>query len=88
VGGKHGCAIIAAIANGSRAALFMLIDKCPDLTIRNERGQTAWEIASEYEPPVEEDASHIPYGRRTMSRKGTGLENYGAPRRVQAKSIR
>jgi len=57
VGGKHGCATNAAIAKGYGSVLSVLIAKCPDLTIPSERGQTAWELASEYEPPVEEDAT-------------------------------
>ncbi len=35
-GWKNGCADNAAISNGNRAALSILIVKCPDLTVHNE----------------------------------------------------
>ena len=80
VGGKHGCAVNAAIANGRRAALSMLLYKRPDLTIRNERGQTAWDIAAEYEPYEEDTTALLEDADPTLNKEQilTILGRYGA----------
>lgn len=55
----------------------MLIVKCPDLTIRKERGQTAWDIAGEYKPPVEKDATTFRMDGEPSLEKEQVLKNLG-----------
>lgn len=68
-GWKNGCADNPAIANGNRAALSILRVKYPNLTLHNERGQTAWDIAGEYKTPVEDPPTRYRFDKQPFHDK-------------------
>ena len=52
LGGKYGTAIHAAIMYGNPQSLQGIMGKRAELRLRNERGQTASELTSEFEASI------------------------------------